>query len=144
MEYCGKAKSGADIFSDYAHHPTEISTTLEAAANMGYDRVVCVFQPHTYSRTKELFDDFASALSDNGCGEVVLSKIYSARETDTLGVSSQQLAKRIRKTGKKSVCFEDFTDIAAYLKGTTKEGDMILIMGAGDIPAVIELIRYGN
>ena len=144
MEYCGKAKSGADIYSDYAHHPTEIATTLGAAAKMEYDRVICVFQPHTYSRTKELFDDFAEALSNNECGEIVLSKIYSARETDTLGVSSQQLAGRIRKTGKKSVCFEDFTDIAAYLKGTTREGDMILIMGAGDIPAVIELIRYGN
>ena len=141
MEYCGKAKSGADIYSDYAHHPTEIATTLKAAGEMDHDRVVCVFQPHTYSRTKELFDDFASALSDNACSEIVLSKIYSARETDTLGVSSQLLAKKIRKTGKKAICFEDFTDIANYLKETTKEGDLIVIMGAGDIPAVIELIK---
>ncbi len=141
MEYCGKAKSGADIYSDYAHHPTEISTTLNAASNMDYDRVICVFQPHTFSRTKELFDDFASALSNNNCNEIILSKIYSARETDTLGVSSQLLARKIRKTGKKSICFEDFTDIASYLKETTGAGDMILIMGAGDIPAVIELIK---
>ena len=141
MEYCGKAKSGADIYSDYAHHPTEIATTLGAAGEMDHDRVICVFQPHTYSRTKELFDDFASALSDNVCSEIVLSKIYSARETDTLGVSSQLLAKKIRKTGKKAICFEDFTDIANYLKETTNEGDLIIIMGAGDITAVIELIK---
>lgn len=141
MEYCGKAKSGADVFSDYAHHPTEITTTVDAASDMGYDRVVCVFQPHTFSRTKELFDDFAKALSTSPSSEVVLSKIYSARETDTLGVSSQLLARSIRKTGKKAICFEDFTDIASYLKETTREGDMVLIMGAGDIPAVIELIK---
>ncbi len=141
MEFCGKAKSGADVFSDYAHHPTEITTTLAGAGEMGYDRVVCVFQPHTYSRTKELFDGFSSALAESTSDEVVLSKIYSARETDTLGVSSQLLAESIRKTGKKATCFEDFTDVATYLKETTKEGDMILIMGAGDIPAVIELIK---
>ena len=141
MEYFGKARTGADVYSDYAHHPTEIKTTLSAAGEMDHDRVICVFQPHTYSRTKELFDDFAAALSDNCCTEIVLSKIYSARETDTLGVSSQLLAKKIRKTGKKAICFEDFTDIANYLKETTKEGDMIIIMGAGDIPAVIELIK---
>ena len=141
MEYCGKAKNGAAIFSDYAHHPTEIATTVKAASAMGYDRVICVFQPHTYSRTKELFDGFSAALSDNSCSEIVLSKIYSARETDTLGVSSQLLAKAIRKTGKKATSFEDFTDIATYLKETSGEGDMILIMGAGDIPAVVELIK---
>ena len=141
MEFCGNAKSGADIFSDYAHHPTEISTTCSAASKMGYDRVVCVFQPHTYSRTKELFDNFSDALANSGAAEIVLSKIYSARETDTLGVSSQLLAASIRKTGKKATSFEDFTDIASYLKETTGEGDMILIMGAGDIPAVIELIK---
>ncbi|MBQ7715163.1 MAG: UDP-N-acetylmuramate--L-alanine ligase [Clostridia bacterium] len=141
MEYCGKSRSGADIYSDYAHHPTEIATTLTGASEMDYDRIVCVFQPHTYSRTKELFDGFSKALSDNTCSEVVLSKIYSARETDTLGVSSQLLAKNIRKTGKKAVCYEDFIDLAAYLRETTKEGDMVLIMGAGDIPAVIELIK---
>jgi len=141
MEFCGKAKSGADIYSDYAHHPTEITTTVNAACEMGYDRVICVFQPHTYSRTKELFCDFSSALSENACNEIILSKIYSARETNTLGVSSQMLAENIRKTGKKAICFEDFTDIAAYLRETTRDGDMILIMGAGDIPAVIELIK---
>ncbi|MBR6918553.1 MAG: UDP-N-acetylmuramate--L-alanine ligase [Clostridia bacterium] len=141
MEFCGKTKSGAVIYSDYAHHPTEIATTVKAAAEVGYDRVICVFQPHTFSRTKELFDDFAKSLSDNDCAEIVLSKIYSARETDTLGVSSQLLAENIRATGKKAVCFEDFTDIATYLKETTKDGDMVLIMGAGDITAVIGLIK---
>lgn len=141
MEFCGTAKSGADIFTDYAHHPTEIATTLSAACKIGYDRVICVFQPHTYSRTKELFDDFANALSDNGCSEIVLSKIYSARETDTLGVSSQLLAEEIRKTSKKAICFEDFSDIGNYLTEKTKEKDMILVMGAGDITVIIDMIK---
>ena len=141
MEHIGKTAKGAMIYSDYAHHPTEITTTLSAASEMNYDRVFCLFQPHTYSRTKELFDDFVRALSDSSCSEIVLSKIYSARETDTLGVSSAMLAEQIRKNGKKATCFEDFTDIAAYLREAAGENDMILVMGAGDIIAVIEMIK---
>lgn len=141
MEYTGRTAKGAAIYSDYAHHPTEIVTTLSAVSEMNYDKVICLFQPHTYSRTKELFDDFVSALSDNACSEIVLSKIYSARERDTLGVSSEVLAHCIRKNGKKATCFEDFTDIAAYLKDVAGENDLILVMGAGDIVAVIEMIR---
>lgn len=141
MEYSGRSLKGADIYSDYAHHPTEIETTLNAVGKMGYDKVYCVFQPHTYSRTKELFDDFARVLSDNCCGETVLSAIYSARETDTLGVSSELLAREIRARGKKAVCYEDFTDLAAYLRESAVENEMVLVMGAGDIPAVIEMIK---
>lgn len=141
MEYCGKAKRGAAIYSDYAHHPTEISTTLDAAGQMAEGRVFCVFQPHTYSRTKELFDEFAKALSENSCHEVILSSIYSARETDTLGVSSEKLAEEIRKRGKKATCFEDFSDIAAYVSEVASEGDMVLVMGAGDIPVIIDKIK---
>lgn len=141
MEYSGKTVKGADIYSDYAHHPTEIATTLDAVEKMGYNKVYCVFQPHTYSRTSELFDDFVGVLSENSCSEIVLSSIYSARETDTLGVSSELLAKSIRAKGKKATCYEGFTELSQYLAETASENDMVLIMGAGDIPAVIEMIK---
>ncbi len=141
MELSGKTEKGADIYSDYAHHPTEIATTLDAVSKMGYDKVYCVFQPHTYSRTSELFDDFAAVLSENDCSEIVLSAIYSARETDTLGVSSELLAKEIRARGKKATCYEGFTELAQYLVQSAGENEMVLIMGAGDIPAVIEMIK---
>ncbi len=141
MEYSGKTARGADIYNDYAHHPTEIATTLSAVEKMGYDKVYCVFQSHTYTRTKELFDDFISVLSDNCCSEIVLSPIYSARETDTLGMSSELMAHEIREKGKKAVCFEDFNDLGAYLKETASENEMVLVMGAGDIPAVIGMMK---
>ncbi len=141
MESVGKTTKGADIYSDYAHHPTEIHATLEILSDMDYDRVFCLFQPHTFSRTKILFDDFVNVLSDNSCSEIVLSKIYSARESNTLGVSSEQLAERIRENGKKATCFEDFTDIAAYLNEAADKNDLIIVMGAGDIVAVIPMIK---
>lgn len=141
MEYVGKTANGAEIYSDYAHHPTEIETTLKVVSDMNYNKVFCLFQPHTFTRTKMLFDDFVDVLSHNSCSEVVLSKIYSARETDTMGVSSAQLAKELRKNGKKATCFEDFTDIAAYLNEAAGENDMIIVMGAGDVVAVIPMIK---
>lgn len=141
MEYMGQSVKGADIYSDYAHHPTEITTTLEAACEIGYRRVFCVFQPHTYSRTKELFDDFVSALYNSGCYEIILSGIYSARERDTLGVSSELLAEEIRRRGKKATCFEDFSDIAAYVSEVASSDDCIIVMGAGDIPVIIEKMK---
>lgn len=141
MEPCGTAACGAAIYSDYAHHPTEVAATLSAAAQMGYRRIYCVFQPHTYSRTSRLFDGFVKALSGIKDGEVVLAPIYSARETDTLGVSSQRLADAIAKNGAVCRCIDPFADIAAYLNSHGKKEDMFLIMGAGDITKVIPLLQ---
>lgn len=131
------AKSGAAVYSDYAHHPTEIAVTLSAASQMDYDRVFCVFQPHTYSRTAELFEDFASALAADGTSEIILAPIYSARETNTYGISSEALSDRIDALGANARFIAQFEDIADYLNENTTEGDMILIMGAGDITKVI-------
>lgn len=141
MEYSGESAKGAAIYSDYAHHPTEIATTLEAAAAIGDGKLYCIFQPHTYSRTSELFDDFVKALSESGAHEIVLSPIYSARETNTLGVSSEMLAEEIRKSSKKATCFEDFTDISSYIAEKAVKGDTVVVMGAGDIPAVIKMMK---
>lgn len=141
MEPCGTAKCGATIYSDYAHHPTEIAATLSAAAQMGYRRIFCVFQPHTYSRTSRLFKGFVKALSGIEKGEIVLAPIYSAREVNTYGVSSERLSDAIVEAGTACRCISQFEDIAAYLNGHGDKEDMFLIMGAGDITKVISCLQ---
>lgn len=126
--------SGVAIYDDYAHHPDEISATLTAAKNLGYNKVYCVFQPHTYSRTHDLLDRFEAALSL--ADEVILADIYAARETDTLGVSSAMLASDIG--GK---YFNTFDAIAKYLTSVVKRGDLVITMGAGDVYKVGLILR---
>ncbi len=140
MELCGKTPEGAAVYSDYAHHPTEVAAALTTAGHMDYGRVFCVFQPHTYSRTAEFIDEFAAALAAPHLTEVVVNDIYAAREVDTLGVSSALLTEKINALGGKATYIPDFGDIADWLRGHCKEGDMILIMGAGDINAVVKLV----
>lgn len=98
-------------------------------------RIFCVYQPHTYSRTKGLFDGFVSSL--RLADQAVLADIYPARETDTLGMSSALLAAQI---GNGALYFESFEKIAAYLLKTAKPGDLILTMGAGDITRLSDLL----
>ena len=126
-EYLGKF-CGADVFDDYAHHPTEIRTTVDGIRARGYDRVVCVFQPHTYSRTKGLLDDIIASFEN--ADEVIYADIYPARETDTLGMSSALLA---RCTGEKAKYPGRLQDIAYYLARELREGDALVVMGAGNI-----------
>lgn len=140
MELCGKTEEGAAVYSDYAHHPTEVAASLTTAAHMGYDRIFCVFQPHTYSRTAEFLDDFADALSVKHISRAVINDIYAAREVDTLGVSAPLLADRINSRGGNAIYIPDFGDIADWLRGHCGAGDMIIIMGAGDINSVVKLI----
>ena len=123
------------IYDDYAHHPTEIRATL-SSAHCGQERTVTVFQPHTYTRTKALLPEFADALSLSDV--VVLAKIYAARETDTLGVSSQTVADEISKKGKEVYYFETFDEIENFLLQFCKPGDLLITMGAGDIVKVGE------
>lgn len=139
MENCGKSSSGADVFSDYAHHPAEIATTLSAAKEIARKRVFCAFQPHTYSRTAALFDDFARVLAESGC-EIVLTEIYSARETTTGGVSSAMLCDRVKAMGGDASYVPALGDLADYLDAKATEGDMILLMGAGDIDSVARML----
>ena len=124
------------VIDDYAHHPDEIRATLTAAKKMNDRKVVCIFQPHTYTRTKSLMDDFADALSL--ADEVVLAKIYPARETDDLGISSHDLAEKIAKTGKKVTCLDTFPEIEKFLSKNFSHGEMLITMGAGDIVKVGE------
>lgn len=123
------------IYDDYAHHPTEIRATL-SSAHRGQKRTITVFQPHTYTRTKALLPEFAEALSLSDV--VVLAKIYAARETDFLGISSQTLADEISKKGKEVYCFDSFNEIENFLLQFCKPGDLLITMGAGDIVKVGE------
>ncbi|MBP3608775.1 MAG: UDP-N-acetylmuramate--L-alanine ligase [Lachnospiraceae bacterium] len=135
FEYKG-TWNGVRIYDDYAHHPTEIRATLSSAAGCGQTRTVTVFQPHTYTRTKALLPEFAEALALSDV--VVLAKIYAARETDTLGVSSSLLAEEISKKGKEVYCFETFSEIQNFLLQFCSVGDLLITMGAGDIVNVAE------
>lgn len=119
--------NGVDVVDDYAHHPTEIKKTLEAAKNAGYKRVFCVFQPHTYSRTVAFLDDFADALKI--ADRIIIADIYPAREKYDGTVHSCDLAALI----KGSVYMNDFGAIERYVKNMAQEGDLVLTMGAGDI-----------
>lgn len=131
FEYKG-TMNGITIIDDYAHHPTEIRATLTAAANIAHDRIVCIFQPHTYTRTKALLDDFASALALADI--VILADIYAARETDTLGISSQTLADKICALGKENVFyFPDFSKIENFVRKNCRKGDLLITMGAGNV-----------
>lgn len=128
--------NGVTVIDDYAHHPQEIQATLKTAENYPHNRVWCVFQPHTYTRTKAFLDEFAEALSM--ADRVILADIYAARETDTLGVSSRDIAEKIEKLGKKAWYFPTFSEIEEFLKKNCEPGDLLITMGAGDIVTVGE------
>ncbi|MCR4793519.1 MAG: UDP-N-acetylmuramate--L-alanine ligase [Lachnospiraceae bacterium] len=127
----GRIAGGVTLIDDYAHHPTEIRATMKAAQAMEKKNLWVVFQPHTYSRTKAFFDDFADALSM--ADKVVLADIYAARETDTLGMSSKLLAEAIAKRGTESYYFPSFEEIDKFLLKNCQEGDVLITMGAGDV-----------
>ena len=124
------------IVDDYAHHPTEIKATLKAAKHYPHRKLWCVFQPHTYTRTKAFFQEFAEALSH--ADHVILADIYAARETDTLGVSSEALSDAIRSLGTDSHYFPSFAEIETFLKENWNAGDLVLTMGAGDVVKIGE------
>ena len=119
--------AGAKIYDDYAHHPQELLALLTTVKTLGYRRVICAFQPHTYSRTKELFDDFAEVLKLPDL--TVLAEIFPARETDTLGVSSRDLARHIPG----ALYCPTLEEVTRQLAQLAQPGDLILTVGAGDI-----------
>ena len=119
------------IVDDYAHHPTEIRATLNSAKNIPHGRLICVFQPHTYSRTKAFWNDFADALSLADL--VVLADIFPARETDTLGMRSEDLAKAIEAKGTECHYFPGFDEIENFLLANCMNNDLLITMGAGDV-----------
>lgn len=135
FEYKGKI-GGLTIIDDYAHHPTEITATLTAASHYPHHHLWCLFQPHTYTRTKAFLTEFAKALS--AADKIILADIYAARETDHLGISSQTLQEEIQKLGKECYYFPTFDEIETFLLEKTKKDDLLITMGAGDIVKVGE------
>jgi len=135
FDYKGEI-GGVTVIDDYAHHPTEIKATLSAAAHYPHKSLWCVFQPHTYSRTKAFLPDFAKALST--ADHVVLADIYAARETDTLGISSRDLLKEITASGGDCHYFPSFDEIENFLLENCTAGDLLITMGAGDVHKIGE------
>ena len=119
--------NGAQVYDDYAHHPGELAATIDAVRSMGYQRMILAFQPHTYTRTKALFDDFVEQLRKSDV--VVLAEIYAARERNTIGISSKDLAEKIPG----SIYCATLPDVTETLKQLAQPGDIILTVGAGDI-----------
>ncbi len=135
FEYKGNI-GGVTIIDDYAHHPTEITATLTAAKNYPHKTTWCVFQPHTFTRTKAFLIDFAKALSI--ADKIVLADIYAARETDNLGISSKNLQSEIQKLGKDCYYFPSFDEIENFLLENCINGDLLITMGAGDVVKIGE------
>jgi UDP-N-acetylmuramate--alanine ligase len=154
FEYKGKSKNGADVYDDYAHHPTAVRETLKALKEKMQaktaptvrptrqqrrvqGKVYVAFHPHLYSRTRDLLDEFATAFAD--ADHVFIAPIYAAREVDDGSISSEILAERIRKTGADAQALNSFEEIEKAL-ATAGEGDVIMTMGAGDIYKVADVM----
>lgn len=130
FEYKGEL-NGVTIIDDYAHHPDEITATLSTAVNYPHRKLWCVFQPHTYTRTKAFFNQFIEALCL--ADAVVLADIYAAREINTIGITSEDLYKAIRETGKEVYYFPTFEEIEKFLLKNCQNGDLLITMGAGNV-----------
>ena len=133
FEFKGKV-NGASVYDDYGHHPAEIIATAKALMNKKYNQSWVVFQPHTYSRTKMLLDDFAKALLN--FDNIIILDIYAAREKNTYGISSKDLADRICSLGKDAKYIPDFDECVNYLKSNVKENDIVLTQGAGTVTEI--------
>lgn len=129
----GHTKDGRTVVDDYAHHPTEIRATLKAALNVSHRELWCIFQPHTYTRTLALFEQFGKAFED--ADKVVLTEIYAAREKNTQNISSQDLLNEIKKNypDKEVYFYPDKEAAAEFVYKKSMPGDLILTMGAGDV-----------
>lgn len=130
FEFKGRV-NGASVIDDYAHHPTEIKATLNAAKAMDYNKLWCIFQPHTYSRTRTLWDDFVSAFDNTD--ELIITDIYAAREQPDGVTTAEALADDIAKRGIKARYVKDFAQIEEIIRNEACQNDMIFTMGAGNV-----------
>ncbi|MDD6190968.1 MAG: UDP-N-acetylmuramate--L-alanine ligase [Firmicutes bacterium] len=140
FDVLGKTSDNIRIIDDYAHHPTEIKATLSAVKNMKHNNLWCIFQPHTYTRTLALMDEFAESFDE--ADKVVLAEIYAAREKNVYKISSKNLMNKIREKGTDTEVyyFKEFEDIAQFVYNNAESGDLVLTMGAGDVYKVGEMI----
>ncbi len=136
FQFKGTLANGAVVIDDYAHHPTEIRSSLSAAKNYPHKRLVVIFQPHTYTRTKAFLKDFGEALS--AADLCILAPVYAAREQDIYGVSSADVQREVKSHGTECLYLESFDEIEKYLQKNSLNGDLLITMGAGDIVKVGE------
>lgn len=140
FDVIGVTNDNIRIVDDYAHHPTEIKATLAAAQNIPHKDLWCLFQPHTYTRTLALFDEFAESfeLAD----KIIITEIYAAREKNVYKISSKELVSEIKRANptKDVYYFSDFEEIANFVINNAQSGDLVITMGAGDIYKVAEII----
>lgn len=140
FDIIGTTSGGVKIIDDYAHHPTEIKATLSATKNVPHNELWVCFQPHTYTRTLALFDEFTDAFEE--ADHLILAEIYAAREKNIYKISSEKLKESIleKHPGFDVRYIDNFEDMAEFLKANTRKGDMVITMGAGDIYKVGDLL----
>ena len=126
------------IIDDYAHHPTEILATINATKSQNINKLWCVFQPHTYTRTKALLDDFAKSLLD--VDNILICDIYSAREKDTGEIHAKDLVNKINELGKNAIYIDSFETGKQYIEENCQKNDMLITMGAGDVYLLGEML----
>ena len=131
FEYIGKMNNNVSVYDDYGHHPTEIIATAKSLMNKKYNQSWVVFQPHTYSRTKNLLDDFANALLN--FDNIIVLDIYAARESNTYGISSKDLVNKINSLGKTALYIPDFDECVNFVKSHVKSNDIVMTLGAGTV-----------
>ena len=131
LEFKGSLPNNINIFDDYAHHPTEINATASAIKNKTYNETWVIFQPHTYSRTKNLLNEFANAIIN--FDNIIVLDIYAAREKNTFNISSEDLVNKIQALGKTAKYIPDFDEVIKYVKSNVKKDDIILTLGAGTV-----------
>lgn len=131
LQFKGTLPKNISIFDDYAHHPTEIKATAEAIKNKKYNKSWVIFQPHTYSRTKFLLNDFADAISN--FDNIIILDIYAAREKNTFDISSKDLVEKINANENKAIYIPNFDDVVSFIKNNVKENDIIITLGAGTV-----------
>ncbi len=134
FEFKGKIENRVSVYDDYGHHPTEILATAKSLSHKKYNHSWAIFQPHTYSRTKNLLDDFAKALIN--FDHVIVLDIYAAREKNTYGVSSKDLVNKLISMGKEAKYIPDFDECVAFVKSNIQEDDIVMTLGAGTVTQI--------
>jgi UDP-N-acetylmuramate--alanine ligase len=137
LEFKGKIKD-AIIIDDYAHHPAEIKATLETIKSFPHSKIWCVFQPHTYTRTKKLFDEFVYSFKE--ADRLIITDIYAAREKNTGEIHSRDLVRAISQNGQPCTYMQTFEQIASYLKENVSPGDIVVTMGAGNVYQIGDML----
>ncbi len=140
FEFLGKV-NGAHIYDDYAHHPDEVLSTLKAAETLGFKKIVCVFQPHTYTRLSDFFDDFSKIFGErceNDNFECIFLPTYAAREKNTLGYDTEKLSNNV----KKSIFINSLDNAAEYIMKNANDNEMYILMGAGDVNHISKKLLF--